>query len=652
MSRRREAYLLGFVLLAALAVRIFYLDALGRTPFFRFPVLDAEYYLSWAAQLAAGGGASFQGNPFYPWLLRFFLASGFDPDWAIRIFQLLLGLGTAGLLFSAGRSLLGSGWAAVAAAAYAFYPGSRFYEGWFLTAALETFWAAALAAALLPGEGKPPGPGRAARAGVLAGLGFLTRPGLLPLGAALWLATREKRKKSLVLFAGGVLAVVFFFRAAAIPGGSLPAHAGENFYLGNNPGANGTGRIPEFARSHPQYQHLDFRLEASRRAGRSLGPAEASRFWLFEGLRWIGRNPLSWLRLTALKAGLFFSGAEFPDNYHPVFFGRFLPLWGSTRAWRLLSALALAGMVLARRKRDFSPLYFLTAAGAAGPCLFFVTSRMRQPLVPFLCLFAAEALSGGTREARDRRWGRLGGRIILATALWFLLGLGGSGLSPESYSLPASEVLYRSGDCQGALILLSQAQSARELNSGETPSGYEKRLRLARGKCLLALDRQEQAQEVFALLLAESRRGRELARDLFEVANAHAARDRHEQAVELYLRAREEDPGFAPVLNNLGLSLKKLGRREEAEAAFREAIRRDPLYPHALVNLGNIHLDREEWARAETAYRAALALEPGLVQARYTLAYVLRRQEKIPEARSQIELLPADLRKRIKLRGH
>ena len=58
--------LLAGIIGVAMVLRIIYLIELSSTPFFRHPILDAEYYFGWGTKLAQGGFRvlpGFQGNP-------------------------------------------------------------------------------------------------------------------------------------------------------------------------------------------------------------------------------------------------------------------------------------------------------------------------------------------------------------------------------------------------------------------------------------------------------------------------------------------------------------------------------------------------------------------------------------------------------------
>ncbi len=102
--------LLAAILVVAAVIRGIYLIELAPTPFFRQPILDAQYYLNWGTKLAWGGFRvlpGFQGNPLYPYFLAFLIRIVNAGPLLIRIVQHGLGVVTCLLIFRSGRLLFG-----------------------------------------------------------------------------------------------------------------------------------------------------------------------------------------------------------------------------------------------------------------------------------------------------------------------------------------------------------------------------------------------------------------------------------------------------------------------------------------------------------------------------------------------------------------
>ena len=66
---------------------------------------------------------------------------------------------------------------------------------------------------------------------------------------------------------------------------------GPNFYIGNNPKADGTYQSLRFGRGAPEYERQDATELAERALGRTLTPAEVSSYWTDQALDFIVSQP-------------------------------------------------------------------------------------------------------------------------------------------------------------------------------------------------------------------------------------------------------------------------------------------------------------------------------------------------------------------------
>jgi len=310
----------------------------------------------------------------------------------------------------------------VAAALAAVYGPFLFYdvqllkESLAVTAASFLLWA--LAAAQAGG-----GAGRWIVAGTLLGVLALLRenalllvPFLLPLAWSRESGARASARRTCALLLG--LALPLFpvaLRNGLVGGDFLPTtfQGGVNFYIGNNPAADGTYRpivpgkqIPELERREP------VRL-AEQELGRTLDPAEVSSFWLRKALGWAAAHPGAFLRLQIRKLRMFWSWYEWPDavDYYWV--------CGLSPVYRLplvelgtVSLLAPVGLFLlwrSRRLRAFAPAWLFALGWMASTVVFFLFSRYRLPVVPALLPFSAVPMvalgdSWGAWRERRRGW--------------------------------------------------------------------------------------------------------------------------------------------------------------------------------------------------------------------------------------------------------
>jgi len=94
-----------------------------------------------------------------------------------------------------------------------------------------------------------------------------------------------------------------------------------------------------------------------------------------------------------------------------------------------------------------------------------------------------------------------------------------------------------------------------------------------------------------------------------------------------FLKARDNDPGFAAAHNNVGSML--LGRRDLYAAAweFQRAVELAPTSIEPLVNLGLVFEEADRFEEASEQYRQALQIEPKNAIALGNLARVQIKQD-------------------------
>ena len=168
---------------------------------------------------------------------------------------------------------------------------------------------------------------------------------------------------------------------------------GSNLFIGNNPLADGSYMSLRAGRGSPEFERLDATELAEQGSGRRLTPAEVSSYWTQRTIAFVGDQPVAWLGLLARKARLLASRIEVIDTESQESHADYslpLRLLGPLWNFGILLPLALAGAwLLWPERRRLWPLYALAAAYAASVILFFVVARYRQPLVPFVMIFAA-----------------------------------------------------------------------------------------------------------------------------------------------------------------------------------------------------------------------------------------------------------------------
>lgn len=107
-------------------------------------------------------------------------------------------------------------------------------------------------------------------------------------------------------------------------------------------------------------------------------------------------------------------------------------------------------------------------------------------------------------------------------------------------------------------------------------------------------------------------------------------------AVDAYRRALAERPAFRKASNNLILALVKTGKGPEAVERARALVAQAPGDPDRYFTLG-LAQSEQDLERAIQTFRKLLELDPRHILARYNLALVLRRADRLPEALAELE---------------
>jgi hypothetical protein len=345
----------------------------------------------------------------------------------------------------------------------------------------------------------------------------------------------------------------------------LSAHSGINFWIGNNPGANGYPRFPPGLRAGQAAMLQDSITQAEAAAGHSLKYSEVSAYWSNKAKAYIANNFIDWLRLEARKLRNFWSAFQYDD----------LSIITSLREqnvvlpgiyFGIVAAFAIPGIFFAWRLAPGSRGIVVTILLSMFALLaVFITERYRLVAVPGLLIFAAFGLS------------------IFWQAILF------------NQLRPIALYLF-------LLIIATTAVAWPQRN-----------------RSLWALDAYNsgwQALESNNLPLAE----RELAvayayvpdnsETLFALGNLRFAQSNRAAAQSFYRAVLELDPQHKGACNNLGVISLDASNFDEAEKWFRRAENVDPRNPKTHFLLAKALLGKGERAAARAEIEAAVRLKP------------------------------------------
>ena len=623
----------------ALAVRLLHVWQLRSAPFFGLTMGDAQSYHAWGLEILGGdwlGNEVFYQAPLYPYFLGAAYAL-FGPDLlAVRLVQSVLGAASCVLLAVAAGRLFSRAAGIAAGLMLAVYAPAIFFDGLLQKASLGLFLLCAVLA-LLSRLIARPAPWRAwIWPGLVLGALLLTREHALIFVLAVlgWLAASEGAPRDRIGRAGALvlglaLAVLPIAARNALVGGEFvltTAQFGPNFYIGNNPAADGTYRPLVFGRGDPRFERQDATQVAERELGATLTPAQVSRYWTAQALDYIRTDPAGWLRLAGRKAVLALNAAEVADTEDQLSHADWsFPLRMTGYAWHfgVLAPLAAAGICLTwSRRRQLLLLYLMLGAYAASVVLFAVMARYRYPLVPLLIPFAAAAVTELPRlvgAGWNRRVLSAGAAtiVVLVFCNWPVLSM------DDMRAVTALNVgteLQARGRLDDAAVQYRQVLAL-------TPDDALAHSNL--GTALSALGRPAEAVGHYERALALAPDDADSHSNL---GNALVALNRTDDAIASYRRALAIDPGSAEAHGALGMTLQAQGRLDDAVAHLRRAAALGPAGAEMLNMLGVALASQERLEEAAAEFRRALAVDPGSVDAHVNLGTALHLQGDLEQA--------------------
>jgi tetratricopeptide (TPR) repeat protein len=603
-SARREK--LGWSLAmfgVALAVRLAHVWQLRGSLLFETPMGDARSYHEWAQRIAAGdwlGSEVFYQAPLYPYFLAIVYRILGDDPLVVRVLQSAIGAGSCVLLAHAGWRLFSLP-AGIAAGLLLALHGPAIFADTTLQKSVLMLLLVCVSAWILAGIVRQPR-GRACLAlGAAIGALVLVRENALVFAVALapWLLLHAphagaRRLLPPALFAVGLaLALLPVAARNAWVGGELhltTSQFGPNFYIGNNPAADGTYAPLRPGRGDPKFEREDATALAEQAAGRPLGPAEVSAYFTKLALAYIASEPADWLALLARKLALTFTAVEIVDTEDPYTYAdSSLPLrLASLLHFGVLAPLALLGMWITwPERRRLLPFYLLLLAYTASLVAFYVFGRYRLPLVPLLALFAAGGVAGIARFVRERR--------------------------PAQLAAPALAVGAAALLCNWPILDADYMRSVTHYNLGNEL--------VAAGRIDEAIDHYRDAIRLHA--------GNASAHN--NLGAVSASRGDLAGARTHYERALAIAPNHVDARFNLARTQWESGELDAAVESYRRGLRVDPGRADVYAELGRVYLETGALALAIQSFERALAIDPSLRDAQRHLDRAIQQSAAEPD---------------------
>ena len=621
-------------------VRLFYLLEINSIPLFYHLAGDGRAYYEWGQRIAAGdwlGQGVFYQAPLYPYFLGF-LQVVFGPNvWLIRLIQLALGAISCALIFEAGRNLFSRQAGIAAGLILACYAPGIFFDGLIEKSILDFFLLSVFLWLLSQLRSTARWSRWLALGAVLGFLG-LSRENALILAAVVpvWIGLyffespiTNRLQWAGLFFAGLLLVLVPVGLRNLAVGGEFKlttSQLGPNFFIGNNPLADGTYVSVGKLIGEPQLEGRDAKRLAERALGRSLTAGEVSDYWLQQSWDYIRSQTGRWFALLGKKWLLVWNAREIEDSDDFYIYQQWswlLSFLGWIIHFGILAPLAVMGIFLtAKQWRQLWVLYVMILSLATSVTIFYVFGRYRFPLVPFLALFAGAGIAAVVTlyQKKDFRSLTIGAVLALATGIvvnWPIMKVSGPG--PGGYNNLANGYskegkIERAIETAKLAIAVEPDHGLAHFNLGN--------LYAALGRLDLVRPQFEQTLRVYPNYAeAHSNLGQLLAQQ-GDLAGA----------IREFRRAIELNRSLSTPYLNLGVVLVRQGRIDEALGRLEEAARLAPESAEAHYTLGSVYASQQRYDDAATAFKNAVRVKGDFAAAHQSLAHLLSLQGKKEEA--------------------
>ncbi len=575
--KRRSLFVLLILLAAILGLRLHWFSGFHESPLFQSPAVDEALHWHWAEALATGQGSPeipYFRAPLYAWYLSVLhhLPGGLAQ---VRAAGLLLGLlNLALLIFFVGRRL--SSRARMWLLALGGLDASWIYFEPMLLIPHLLLCCLLLSTGFLLLAAETTGKrrlGYALTSGLALGLACIARPNALLLTPVLplllWFSAEEAqvsmslRRVSLLLLVLGMLlpiGLVAGINRWPTSGVLLASQGGVNFYIGNNATADGhTAALPGVGNT---WERSDASLLAAKGRSQSdslhrLSPGEESDWYYTQGRRWLLGHPAEAAQLYWRKLALLLAPVEIGSNTNPLALSERAPVIHRLLrfSWWLLLVPGLLALALGFPRQRLLRRWCLAVLGlwSLSLLLFFVNSRFRLPLHPFLHLPAAAMLADPREFATRLRTPR---GMILSGLLLILLSLAALSLPRALYHSNTGWQALQEGNAWQRLQKLDRAAECYQEAMQQAPSLPGPRLNLGRMHHMAG-----RLQEAAVCYKQELELDSTSVEAWNNLAGLYFATGRYSEALSGYLHALRLRPAYADANWNLGLCHAKLAQQ-------------------------------------------------------------------------------------------
>lgn len=592
-------------------IRLIYLVELRQTALFAVVLGDGKEYDRWAQQIAGGhwiGSEVFYQSPSYPYFLAIIFAFAGHHLIVVRVVQAILGAISCGLLGYAAKEFFNQRAGIIAALLLAIYPPAIFFDGLIQKSSLDLFLVSAILAVLAKFQRQHAWKWLA-MAGFALGLLIVNRENarvfypILLAWLLIYFRTEGLRRRLrwaaiLTIFTAAVLLPIalrnyYVGKEFLISTSQL----GPNLYIGNHAGAHGSYEPLIAGHSNAEFERSDAKQLAEQAAGKPLSPSQVSDYWVNRSFDYIRHQPLNWLRLLGRKLLLTFNAREAVDTESIEAYSEYSIILRAL-SWinfGLIFSVAAVGAWLTRAHwRRLSLLYAMVLGMALSVALFYVVARYRYPMVPFVILFAAAAISFVPQLRTLPRTPLLAG-ILVAIGAAILSYLPIKTLGDETF-LNVGEELIRVNRPNEAIPVLTKFVNT-------SPNSADGHYNL--GLAFRQTRQNDAAINEFASAIR-------LRGNYFEahVAMALTLEDKGMPfgALDEFQNALNLQPNNASVRVSLADLLSNLGRTSEAIVEYQQAAKVAPNLFEAHYRLAQVYVHAGQLAEAVDSLQQALTI--------------------------------------------
>jgi tetratricopeptide (TPR) repeat protein len=667
----KETFLILGLFLLAFVIRLIYLNQIKSNPFFDTPQRDPLWHDNWAKEIAQGdwiGKEVFFRAPLYPYFRGILYIIFGESYYLASLFQILIGSLSCVLIYRLGKNLFNRTIGIIASLIACFYAPFIHFDAELELPVLEVFLDLLLILLLLGARTKLKKKWWLL-AGMVLGLSAITRPNILVfvpfvllwIGLELW---KENKKRIIGSGAFVLLGMILVISPVTFRNWMvgqdfvlISSQGGINFFIGNNLESDGKS-----AAAAPGIFPYDVYKDniwltsiklSEQNLGRKLKPSEISNFWFKQGFHFIKTHPLKYLQLLSKKFYFFWNSYEIESNKDLYFFSRWssllrLLLWDRVVGFPfgIICPLAIWGMILnVKFWKKYFLIYAFVFSYMFSVILFFVTSRFRLPVIPFLIIFASFSIYGLAKKIRNRQYRPLVRSLLVLIPLFGIVNSNLFGVNQPDLdgTYNTLGIAYaKKGWYDSAISIFQESikvnpnSALPHLHLGHTyyEKGYwdeaikeykeaidlDSNMAIAYNDLGHVYNLMNKDEEAFQAYKKALEIDSTLTRALVNLAFFFEKKESYEEAVNEYQKALTFEPEVASIHNDLGNAYVKLNLKEKALAEFKKALELNPNYVPAQVNLGNIYFERGNFNEAITQYGTAIKLDPTMTKAYRNLA--------------------------------